>query len=615
MKCLRLLFIFLLLLSAVALAAPPAPSATPKADPKAARAAYKHALDAEQRQDFASALASLRQAVDLDPGNAQYLTELARLRQQVINHFLEDGNQALNRGNSAEAFAQFSAALNLDPANGFAQQRLRDAQAALPHPEDPLRIIKESGVVTLAPTVPAASLRFTGDSQALLNQVVGAFGLRATFDDNFPTRIVTLNLEHAGLDQALTLSTNLAHAMWVAISPTEVFFAANTPEKHREFDRMVLRTFYLRDFTTAQELNDISSVLRAMFDVRYLVVDADQSLLTVKAPQPVIEAATAFLENLSAARPQVLLDVQTYEVDGTLLRQLGVTIPVQFQLLQIPQQVIQALNSPQIQQQIQQILSSGTLTPAQLQTLQALETQLQNLQASGLTSLLNQPFITFGHGKTFFAATYPGQFSVNFNFSTSYVTELEHATLRAAQGNTATLLIGTRFPVLTSTFALPSQTTNTNVGLANFPTFNYEDLGITIKAKPQVHLYSPQDQNWRDLRGPDVAPEVTLDLDLAIKALTGASFNTVPVISNREYKGMVRLRDGESALVIGSITRDQERSLSGIPGLGQLPAAGHLFSNSNVNNSEDELMVIVTPHIVRLPGSLTAPSIAVPAGQ
>ena len=612
MAFLRLLFISLL--STLALAAP-SPQGAPTLDRKGARTAYKQALGAEQKQDLASALACLRQAVDLDPGNAQYLTELAHLRQQVINQFLDNGNQALNRGNSAEALAQFNAALNLDPTNAFAQQRLRDAQSALPHPEDPLRIIKESGVVTLAPSAPAASLRFTGDSQAFLSQVAAAFGLRATFDDNFPTRIVSLDLDHAGLAQALAVSTNLARAMWVPISPTEVFFAANTPEKHREFDRMVLRTFYLRDFTTAQELNDISSVLRAMFDIRYVVVDVDQSLITLKAPQPVVEAATVFLENLSAARPQVLLDVQTYEVDGALLRQLGLTVPVQFQLLQIPQNVIQSLSNRNIQQEIQQILSSGTLTPAQQQAIQALEAQLQNLQASGLTSLLNQPFITFGHGKTLFAATYPGQFAANFNFSTSYVTELEHATLRAAQGNTATLLIGTRFPVLTSTFALPGQTQTQNVGLSNFPTFNYEDLGITVKAKPQVHLYPPQDQNWRDLRGPDVAPEVTLELELAIKALAGSSFNGVPVISNRQYKGTVRLRDGEPGLVVGAITRDQERSLSGIPGLGQVPALGRLVSNGNVNNSEDELMVIITPHIVRLPGSLIVPDLPVPAGQ
>src|ERR1051326_8043371 len=179
---LRLLAISLMVAAALAAAA------TPNRDVKAARAAYKQAIEAGQKQDFAAALAGLRQAVDLDPGNAQYLTELAHLRQRVINQFIDNGNQALNRGNSAEAIAQFSAALNLDPTNAFAQQRLHDAQSALPHPEDPLRILKESGVVTLSPATPTASFRFTGDSQALLNQVAAAFGLRATFDDNFPTR-------------------------------------------------------------------------------------------------------------------------------------------------------------------------------------------------------------------------------------------------------------------------------------------------------------------------------------------------------------------------------------------------------------------------------------------
>jgi type II secretory pathway component GspD/PulD (secretin) len=79
---------------------------------------------------------------------------------------------------------------------------------------------------------------------------------------------------------------------------------------------------------------------------------------------------------------------------------------------------------------------------------------------------------------------------------------------------------------------------------------------------------------------------------------------------------MVRLKDGEPALVVGSITRDQERSLSGIPGLGRIPVLGRAFSTSSTNNTADEVMIMITPHVVRLPGPRQSTAIWLPpSGQ
>ena len=606
----------ILLLVAVA-----AHASTDKRNAEAARRAYKQALAAEQHSDFAGALSSLREAIDLAPGNTEYLAELAKLRQQVINQDLDRGNAAMTQNQIAEAVAQFGAALTLDPENSFTQQRLRDAQSRLPTAEhDPLDFAGNSREIELAPRPGTAVIHFNGDTRALLTEIATDFGLRATFDDNFPTHIVSLNLENIGFSQALNLAVRLADAMWVATSSEEIFFAQNTPDKHRQFDRMLERSFYLRDLSTAQQLNDVSSVLRSMFDIRYVVVDANQSVITVKAPQPMLDAATEFLRNLEASRPEVQLDIRAYEISANFLQQLGLTLPAQFQILNIPPQIVRQFQNSDIQNQIQQIqqaIANGTVTQAQLQTLQNLTNQIQSLQNSALGSLLNQPFITFGHGLTLFAVTYPGTLALNFSNNTSYVTTLEDATLRAGQGETATLLIGTRYPVLTSSFGLPTQTASNNVGLANFPTFNYEDIGISFKAKPQVHIFPPVDPVTARLTGRSTleASEITLDVDFAIKALGAQTINTIPVITNREYKGIVRLRDGEPALVMGSITKDQERSYSGIPGLGRIPILSRLTGASNTNNSADEIMIVVTPHVVRVPGARVNSAVAIPAGQ
>ena len=108
--------------------------------------------------------------------------------------------------------------------------------------------------------------------------------------------------------------------------------------------------------------------------------------------------------------------------------------------------------------------------------------------------------------------------------------------------------------------------------------------------------------------------EVTLDLELSIKALSSTMFNNIPVIANRDYKGSVRLKDGEPALVVGAITRSLQRSSSGLPGFGYIPVLGSILTVNNRNNEDDEVLVIVTPHIVRLPDVLQSQSLVLPVG-
>jgi type II secretory pathway component GspD/PulD (secretin) len=123
---------------------------------------------------------------------------------------------------------------------------------------------------------------------------------------------------------------------------------------------------------------------------------------------------------------------------------------------------------------------------------------------------------------------------------------------------------------------------------APFPSFSYQDLGIQVKATPEVH----QDA-------------VSLKLEVAIKALGTQSFNGVPVISNRSYSGSLRLSDGQSGVVAGTLDHQEQKSLSGPPGLGLIPGLGRVLSTESRNQLESELLIIVTPHIVALPPEAT----------
>ena len=178
--------------------------------------------------------------------------------------------------------------------------------------------------------------------------------------------------------------------------------------------------------------------------------------------------------------------------------------------------------------------------------------------------------------------------SITAQLNQSTVKNLEHVTMRAMQGRASTFRVGSRFPVLNATFApifnspALSQVIQNNSFQAAFPSFNYEDLGITVKATPQIHGDS----------------EVTLDLETQIKSITGQSFNGVPVLSNREYKGTITLKNGETAVVVSSVSRSEQRSLAGLPGLGALPGLGRLVSTESKDSEEDEILVVITPHLL-----------------
>ncbi len=568
---------------------------------KAARIAYKRALAYEDKKDLAGALSALEEAAQLEPTSAQYQGALAQVRELLVDDYIQKGEQALKNNHPNEATAELRAALALDPTNPTATQDLRSLEPP-PSPEEKLlSSVEESGEVLPQPSRRIASFNFSGDSRSVLSNIAQAYGLEADFDDNFPSRAVTLQLENASLAYALDTATKMASAMWVVKSPTEIFFAADSPDKHRQYDRQIFRTFYLSDVSTPQELNEIAVTLRTIFNLRYVVTNATEQSILVRGPQQTMQAATEFLDNLNLVRPQVLLDINAYEISGDLLRNLGVQVPTQYSIINIPPSVIAALNSSNVQNEINQILA-GNGNPNDLAALQALLAQLQ-AQSSGLTQLLNTPFVTFGGGQSLFAVAVPG-INVNFQWNQSYIQDLKHVTLRAGNGDTASLLIGTRFPVLTSSFSITALNSGAsipqqgNAAFTTLPSFQYEDLGVTLKAKPQIHLV-PVEEGVP----PDAAPEVTLGLNMAVRQLGGSSINSVPVINNREYDGSVRLKDNEPALLVGSISVNRQRSRTGLPLLSTAPLIGDLFSTESLNNTEDEILFVITPHIVRAPNA------------
>jgi hypothetical protein len=564
----------------------PACIASPQARQDAHKA-FEHGMKLQKQNRLEDAFLEFETAANLVPQDLQYATLRELTRQMVVSDHLKRGNTALADGREVEALGEFRNALHFDPHNDFAQERLNDAVRRTTPASSP-RLIDQSDEIRVIPKDLAQSFHYRGDSRQLLTQVANAYGVTVTMDDSVVSRQVRFNVDDVGFYQAMQLAGAVTKTFWAPLQEKQVIVAADSAENRRLYDRMGLRTFYVPDAGTQQELQDIVNVLRTVFEIKFVSSNTQKSTITVRAPINVLDPASRFLEGLGSSHPEVMLDVHVFEISKTLMHKFGLQIPNQFNLFNIP---IGALGltlagGQSIQDAINQLIASGAINQGNSSALAGLLGQLLGGNAS---SILSQPLATFGGGITLFGVSL-GTLTAEFSMNEGMLRSLEHVTLRAAQGKDATVNLGSRIPIINASFApifntsAISQAIGNGSYIAPIPSFTYEDIGLNLKVKPVVHGDS----------------DVSMNMEIKVRSLTGASTNGVPVIGNREYTGSINVRNDQAAVVAGQITSTEQHSLSGIPGIGQFPVLSRAAASNSNEKDESEMLIIVTPHIISM---------------
>jgi general secretion pathway protein D len=556
-----------------------------KADLKKAKVAFDKALKLQKDQHADQALAEFDTAARLVPANVEYVTALALARQQLVLDHVERGNADLLKGSQVEAQAEFRAALDLDPQNDFARQRLQDSfNEWTPKPDSTPSVLEDSGEITVNPRPDRHEFHFRGDGRELLIQVASAYGVSASFDDKLVTRHVRFDLESVDFYTAMRAACGVTRTFWAPVADKQIIVAPESPENHRQYDQMAMRTFYLPGIATQQDAAEVANMLRTVFEIKLLNQQQLQpGVFVLRAPQGVLNAATAFLESWADSRPQVMLDIHLFQISHNLTRNLGMHIPNDFHLYNIPTAALAALGGQSIQSLINQLISGGGINQANSQSISALLAQLQGQQ----NSIFSQPLATFGGGLTFMGLSLD-HFTAELGMNQSWVRTLDHASFRVGQGSEATFKVGSRYPILNASFAPIFNSAAISSVLQNgsfqapFPSFSYEDIGLNVKAKAVVNSDS----------------HISLDLELQLRAIESQSFNGVPVIGNREYKGSITLVDGEPAVVAGELDQNEQRSMTGIPGLGSIPGLNKIMTTNSAEEDSDEMLLVITPHII-----------------
>ncbi|HEX3584598.1 MAG TPA: hypothetical protein VH024_01305 [Candidatus Angelobacter sp.] len=579
-KILAILPVFLCFCLACAAADGPKPAdskpVASKEDRKAAEKEFKNAQDLQRAGKPQEALQAVVKAEQLVPGNVEYITMGEMLRQQLVDEQMEAGNHLATAGDPLGAAQRFRTALTIDPQNTYAEQRLRDVAPPEgdPYHKHVLQLLASVDQIILQPAPGKKSFHLQGDTRLLYTQIGAAFGIQMQFDQGLNSRTVRFDLDNVDFYTATGLAGMMTKTFWAPVSSHEAIVATDTVETRKQYERLALRTFYVSNASAQTDLNDLVNVMRTIFDMKLVSVQPSSNTITVRAPREQVEAASSLLDNLMDAKPELMIDVKEFEIDTDGLRAMGLDLPTSFTVFSVASEIRRVLG-PDAQSVIDQLSRTGTVDPSTISP-----SALSNLAGSPLLA----PFIFFGKGNGLTGVTVT-PINAKLAMNNSIATNLESMTLRAIDGEAATFRVGTRFPIVDSTFSNVAFSSRGQVSIGNTPEFTYVDLGVTLKTTPHYHSNG----------------DVTLVIDLKIDGLGTLQVNNIPDITSRAYSGTITVHDGEPSVVGGLISEQELKSVSGLPVLSTLPGLKSVLGVNSNERIHNELLLVITPHVVRKP--------------
>src|ERR1700686_2281620 len=538
-----------------------------------AKGLYEKGQDAEARQNYEKAFDYFKQAYNLKPKDLRYRTAFERTRFLAASALVRRGEILRDAGKLDEAVVEFQKGLEIDPSSFIAQQELKRTQQMIREAENPQpqasapgatalrrRLESAQGPVELAPisNVPI-TLKVTEKANVIYETVGKLAGINVLFDPDYTPRQVRIELNGVTLEDALEIISFETKTFWRPVTPNTIFVAQDNPAKRKELEQNVIKTFYLSNLSQPTELQDVVNAMRTILEVSRIQQLPSQGAIVVRGTPDQMALAQKLVDDLDKAKPEVLIEVAVMQVSRDKAHTLGINPPTSV--------------SVQLQNNI-----NTTTTPTTTTT-----TGTTTTSSTGSTGLsLNQ---IANLNATDFQVTIP-QATATALLSDTDTKIIQNPQIRALDGQKASLKIGDRVPVATGSFQPGIGGVGINP-LVNTQ-FQYLDVGVNIDITPRVHA----------------GREVSLKMSLDVSAVTShVSIGGIdqPVIGQRKIEHEIRLKDGEVNLLGGMMEDTQTRALNGIPGLASIPLLKYLFSEKDTEHSENEIVFVLVPHIIRGP--------------
>ena len=530
---------------------------------ESANSFYKRGQNAEMREDYDTAFTNFQKAYNKNPKDLRYRAALYRIRDSASAMHMNKGNKLLSAGNEQAALAEYLHAAEIDSSNEAAQQaiakvRRKQGEAApaveigLPQPEGMQEELDSMGAPAVLHPVSnePVTLHMTEDSKMIYQAVGKAAGVNILFDPDYTSKRIQVDLNNVSLLDALRIVGTVSNTFWRPVTSNTIFVAANTRAKRTELDEQAVQTFYLSNAWQQNDLTDVQTAIRnVLTNVKSSPVPSQNAIVIRGTPDELL-LAQKLINDLDKARPEVIVDVAVLEVSKNWEKNLGITWP--------------SSASIALQTDIDSTTSSSTSTVTATKN----EATLYNL-----AHLKSSNFLV-----TISSAT------ANMLLSDSNTKILDNPRIRCTDGQKATMKIGKKIPIATGSYS--SGTSSSSVSSLVNTQFQYQDVGINIEMTPTVHFDH------------DVTLKIKLE-DSSEDGTTTISDVTEPIIAQKTSEQVIRLREGEASIMSGMMNKKDEVDWNGIPGLSSIPGLKYLFGSKDHTITEDEVVFVLIPHIVR----------------
>jgi general secretion pathway protein D len=524
---------------------------------------YKAGSKAESVNDYDTALENYNKALQAEPNNTEYKLKAARARFEAGQWHVDQGRRLRDQSNPELALGEFRKAAMIDPSSAVAAQEVQatidliaakqgatqNSVPASPGEEDTKLM---AGPPQLAPLSRSPiNMKATNDAKAVFDAVGKLAGLTVIFDVDFTSRRISVELTDVTLEQALNIVALQSKAFWRPITSNIIFVAPDQAQKRKDYEEEIVKTFYLRNTTLPQELTEIVTSIRQLLDLRRVQQINAQNAIVMRDTPDRVMLAEKIINDIDKAKPEVVIQVAVMQARVDRLKNMG----------------IQPGTSAAL-----------TFTPPTATS-----------STTAATSLALNQLRTLSTGD--YSITMPGA-QANFLMTDSSTHIIDDPEIRVVDGQTAKLRVGDRVPVATGSFQAGVGVGGGAAGglvnpLVNTQ-FQYLDVGVNVDVTPRIH--------------PD--HEISLKVNIVVSSVTGtASIGGIsqPIISQRSIEHDVRLKDGEVNVLGGLIERTDSNIINGWPVLSKLPFFRYFFSGDTVDHADNEVLIVLIPHIVRLP--------------
>jgi general secretion pathway protein D len=530
----------------------------------ATSAAFRAGEKAESRQDYDRAVLEYSKAHQQDPNNIHYRKGLERSRLRAAEAHALAARRLASRRMFKEALDEYRLALDLNPSAASLVIEMQETEArrhggalglTVEEMKERARERALPGLVLGPGAQERLGLSFRNASLREAYEALGkAVGINFVFDPEFRDQPISIDLRDVPFEQALSALSTVGRTFHRVVDSRIIQVMPDTPSKRRDMEQQIVKTFFLSN----ADLKETIDLLRIVLGSRRIAPLAGANALTINDTPDKVAAAERIIDIVDKQRAEVMVEVEILEVNRTKLKEYGIEI-----------------TSGGGEGIAGAIFPSSTVNEVVARDAQGNPTLIQPRPIT----LADNPY----KKSNLLITSLPGVIYRLLKSDTS-TRLLANPQLRTAEGQTAQACFGDQIPVPVTTF---SPIASGGISQQPITSFDYKNVGVNIDLTPRVHHDN----------------DVTLILKLEISSVAAsvgiAGVQNLPTFNSRQVTTVIRLRDGETNILAGLISESERTSMSGLPGLSSVPLLGKLFAHNRKEVTETDIVMTLTPHILR----------------